>query len=155
MDKFGEPADLSGAVVNLPSFVKNLLIELPGRHGELVVIGAADSSEARIQRDIETVLADPHFRVFDLRGAPDIRGIGALATDIGDAVRLLLIDDKTAQRWLGRLARAFLDNKEQIVFNEGSIERPRGRSVVIVQYGATEIADVPPILREPIVQFIA
>lgn len=146
---------MSGAVASLPSFVKNLLIELPARHGELVVIGAADASEARIQRDIETVLADPHFRVFDLRGAPDIRGIGALATDIGNAVRLLLIDDKTAQGWLGRLARAFLDNKKEIVFNEGSIERPSGRSIVIVQYGATEIADVPPILREPIVQFIA
>lgn len=155
VNEFAHPAGLGGAVASLPAFVKRTLADLTPHLAELVVIGAADASVERVERDLEAVLADKEFRVFDLRGAPELRGVGALATDIGDAVRLLLIDGKTAPNWIHRLTRACLDGKECVVFEQGRIDRPEGRSVVIVQYGAREIEDLAPILREPIVQFIA
>src|SRR5205823_2730609 len=80
----------------------------------------------RAGRDIEAALADSRFRVFDLRGASDRTGIGALATDVGTAVRLLLIDGETAPAWLERLVRAVLDDRDRIEFAEGSVDRPPG-----------------------------
>ncbi|MBU0943780.1 MAG: FRG domain-containing protein, partial [Proteobacteria bacterium] len=148
------PAGLGGPVADLPSFIKGLLIELPTRLAELVVIGADDAREGRVQHDIEAVLGDSSFRVFDLRGATDLNGVAALATDVADVVRLLLVDDATAQGWLHGLARAVLDEKECIEFKEGWVERQKGRSIVVVHYGAKEIQDFAPILRELIVQFI-
>jgi hypothetical protein len=132
-----------------------LVKELSPALSELVVLGAADAGAARVERDIETVLNCEGLCVFDLRGAVDRKGLGALASDVGDAVRLLLVDAETATGWLGRLVRAFLDGKERIEFPEGWVPRPLGRPIVIVYYGAREIGELPPILREPIVQFIA
>jgi hypothetical protein len=140
---------------DLPAYVSRLLGDLTPHLAELVVIGAADAAEERVRRDIEALLGDQGFRVFDLRGASDTRGIGALAADIGDAVRLLLVDRHTAGSWLRRLTRAFLDGTDRIVFEGGWVERSPRRSIVIVWYGAAEIADLPPLLREPIVQFVA
>lgn len=155
VDEARRKLGLGGAVAALPTFVASLLAELPGRHAELVVIGAAEATAERVQNDIKALLADGRFRVFDLRGAPDVRGVGALATDVGDAVRMLLIDQATASGWIGRLARSFLDGRNRIEFAQGWVERPPDRSIVIVQYGAVEIDDLAPIIREPIVQFIA
>ncbi|MGB5761567.1 MAG: FRG domain-containing protein [Sedimenticolaceae bacterium] len=150
-----KPAGLGGSVADLPEFVASLLDELTPRLAELVVIGAADASEERVGRDIEAALGDRRFCVFDLRGATDIRGEGALATDVGKMVRLLMIDGTTATEWLQRLTRAFLDGNHRITLAEGWVERPRDRSIVVVHYGAKGIGDLAPILREPIVQFIA
>ena len=142
-------------MTDLLRFISELLAELPSYHAELVVIGAADAGDERVTRDIELFMEDDRFRVFDLRGGPEMRGIGALATDIDDdAVRLLLVDNNTATSWLDRLTRAFLDRKHRIEFKEGWVERPQGRSIVIIWYGATTIADLPPLLREPVVQFV-
>jgi hypothetical protein len=151
----GRPPGLGGPVSDLPTYVMTLLAELSPDLAEFVVIGAADASAERVQRDLEAALRDTQFRLFDLRGASDDRGIGALAADIGDAVRLLLVNGDTARTWLNRLAQAFLDGDERIMFERGWVARPRGRSVVVVWYGAVEIGDLEPILTEPIVQFIA
>ena len=147
-------SEVSTVMTDLLTFISNVLADLPSYHAELVVIGAADASDERVTRDIELFMDDERFRVFDLRGAQDIRGIGALSVDVGDAVRALLVDNKTATSWLDRLTRAFLDRKNQINFKEGQVERPNGRSIVIIWYGATNIEDLPPLLREPIVQFV-
>ncbi len=155
IDECERPAGRGGAAPDLPSFIKSVLVDLTPDLAELVVIGAADASEERVERDIEAVLGEGGFRVFDLRGAADIRGIGALATEVGEAVRVLLINGETATGWLDRLTRAFLDGKDRSAFKEGFVERPRGRSIVVICYGATEIGDLTPMLREPVVQFIA
>jgi len=128
----GGGSGVAGEVINLPGFVSVLLADLTPRPAELVVIGAADSEDGRVERDIESVMSDGRFCVFDLRGAPDVRGVGALASEVGDAVRLLLVDGRTAAPWRERLARAFLDGDDGIDFGVGRVERPRGRSVVIV-----------------------
>lgn len=101
------------------------------------------------------LISDQRFCVFDLRGAPNICGIGALADDIGDAVRLLLVDRHTEGSWLHHLVWAFLDGSERINFEVGWVERLQSQSIVIIWYGATDITDLPAILREPIVQFVA
>lgn len=147
-------SEVPRVMTDLLTFISKVLADLPPYHAELVVIGAADASDERVARDIELFMDDQRFRVFDLRGAQDVRGIGALSVDIGDAVRLLLVDNNTATSWLDRLTRAFLDRKDRINFKEGLVERPEGRSIVIIWYGATNIADLPPLLREPIVQFV-
>lgn len=146
---------MPGGVTDLRAYVSRLLADLTPHLAELVVIGAADATDERVKRDIEAVIGDQRFRVFDLRGAPDTRGVGALASDIGDAIRLLLVDKHTATSWLHRLTRAFLDGNDRVNFEGGWVERSRGRSIVIVWYGAVEVADFPQILREPIVQFVA
>ena len=147
-------SDVPKLMADLPAFISGVLADLPARHAELLVIGAADASDERVMRDIEALTDDKRFRVFDLRRSPNIRGIGALATDIGDAVRVLLVDIDTETKWLQRLTRAFLDGRNQIEFAEGSVERRQGQGIVIVWYGATDIAHLPSILREPIVQFV-
>jgi hypothetical protein len=141
-------------MTDLPTFISKVLADLPSYHAELVIIGAPYASDERVMRDIEVFMDDERFRVFDLRGANDVQGVGALSVDIGGTVRLLLVDDNTATSWLDRLTRAFLDRKDRIDFKEGWVERPKGRSIVIIWYGATNIADLPPMLREPIVQFV-
>jgi len=146
---------LGGAVASLPAYVMRLLKELSPNLSELVVVGAADAGAARVARDIETALDYGGLCVFDLRGAVDRKGLGALATDVDVAVRLFLVDADTATGWLGRLVRAFLDGKDGIEFPEGWVARPSGRPIVIVYYGAQEIGGLPRILQDPIVQFIA
>jgi hypothetical protein len=84
---------------------------------------------------------------------PYVRGVGALAADVGEAVRLLLVDTDTSQEWLHRLARTFLDGGDRIEFAEGWVARPPGRSIVVLYYGATAIDDLPSLLGEVIVQF--
>jgi hypothetical protein len=118
-----------------------------------VVIGRSHSTDEQVDDDAVAILSDDRFRVFDLRGAPDVRGVGALATEVGEAVRLLLVDADTSEEWLHRLARAFLDGQDRIEFAEGSVEHPLGRSIVVVHYGAATIEDLPWFLREVIVQF--
>ena len=135
--------------------VSVLLDELPRTVLKLVAIGARDASDERVSRDIEAALADSRFRVFDLRGATDRTGIGALATDVGTAVRLLFIDGETASAWLERLVRAVLDDRDRIEFAEGWVDRPPGSSFVIVHYGAAGMADLlPPLAQAPIMEFI-
>ena len=141
-------------MTDLVTFISKVLADHPSYQAELVVIGAADDSDERVTADIVAFLAERRFSVFDLRGAEDIKGVAALSSDAGDAVRLLMVDKSTATSWLDRLARAFLDRKDRIDFNEGWVERPAGRSIVVIWYGATNIADLPPLLRAPIVQFV-
>jgi hypothetical protein len=155
VDEGARKPGLGGAVAELPAYVMGLLGELSPELAELVIVGAANARADRVERDIKAILDDGRLRVFDLRGAPNPRGIGALATDVGDAVRLLLVDAGTATGWIERLARAFLDGKERIAFAEGWVERRSGQPIVILYYGASEIVGLPEILREPIVQFIA
>jgi hypothetical protein len=155
VDEVARKPGPGGAVAELPAYVMGLLAELTPELAELVIVGAANARADRVDRDILAVLADGRLQVFDLRGAPDRRGIGALATDVGGAVRVLLVDADTATGWLERLARAFLDGKERIAYAEGWVERRPGQPIVVVYYGASEIGELPEILREPIVQFIA
>lgn len=141
-------------MTDLLTFISKVLADLPPYHAELVVIGAADASEERVTRDMELFMDDERFRVFDLRGAQDVFGIGALSTDIGDTIRVLLVDNNTATTWLERLTRSFLDRKDRIDFKEGWVERHKGRSIVVMFYGASDITHLPGLLREPIVQFV-
>ena len=141
-------------MTDLIEFISKVLADLPTYYAELVVIGAADASDERVTRDIELFMDDERFRVFDLRGAQDVRGIGALSTDIGEAVRVLLVDSNTSTTWLERLTRSFLDKKDRIDFKEGWVERPKGRSIIVMFYGAKNITELPGLLREPIVQFV-
>ena len=141
-------------MTDLIEFISKVLADLPPYYAELVVIGATDASDERVTRDIELFMDDERFRVFDLRGAQDIRGIGALSTDIGEAVRVLLVDSNTSTTWLERLTRSFLDKKDRIDFKEGWVERPKGRSIIVMFYGAKNITELPGLLREPIVQFV-
>ena len=135
--------------------VSELLDDLPASVTRLIAYGARDVTDERVERDIEAALGNPRFRVFDLRGAPDMRGIGALATDIGEAVRLLLIDAETSEGWLHQLVRASLDGRERIEFAQGWVELPPEQRVVAVYYGATTIEDMPRALADVlIVQFI-
>ncbi len=141
-------------MTDLLEFISKIIADVPPYYAELVVIGAADPSDERVTRDIELFMDDERFRVFDLRGAPDVRGMGALSTDIGEAVRVLLVDSHTSTMWLDRLTRSFLDKKDRIDFKEGWVERPKGRSIIVMFYGAKNITELPGLLRKPIVQFV-
>jgi hypothetical protein len=132
---------------------------VPPRLGRLIVIGARDAAAERVDGDINDALFDPRyrdrFRVFNLRGAPDDRAIAALAVEIGHPVRLLLVDSETSPGWLARLVRAVLDGADRVEFAHGWVPLPPERSVVIVYYGATSLADLPPPFAEvPIMQFV-
>jgi hypothetical protein len=135
--------------------VSELLDELPPSLAQLIAFGARDAADDRVERDIQAALGNPRFRVFDLRGARDLNGIAALATAIGGAVRLLLVDAETSQEWLGRLVHASLDGRERIEFAQGWVDLPAEQRVVVVYYGANSIADMPPALADVlIVQFV-
>lgn len=141
-------------MTDLLTFISKIIADVPPYYAELVVIGVADASDERVTGDTELFMDDERFRVFDLRGAQDVRGVGALSTDIGDTIRVLLVDNNTATTWLDGLTRSFLDKKDRIEFKEGWVERPKGRSIIVMFYGATNITHLPGLLREPIVQFV-
>ena len=141
-------------MTDLLTFISKIIEDAPPYYAELFVIGVADASDERVMRDTELFMDDERFRVFDLRGAQDVRGIGALSVDIGGTIRVLMVDNNTSTTWLDRLTRSFLDKKDRIEFNDGWVERPKGQSIVVMFYGATNITELPRLLREPIVQFV-
>ena len=131
--------------------MSELLDDVPPSVTQLIALGVRDAADERVEQDIQAALNNPRFRVFDLRGARDVNGIAALATDIGEAVRLLFVDAETSQEWLGRLVRASLDRRERIEFAQGWVELPADQQVVVVCYGAATIADMPRALADVLI----
>jgi hypothetical protein len=131
------------------------LADLPSSLARLVAFGARTATDERVDDDIAAALGDPLFRVFDLRGGSDGRAIGALAADVGEAVRLLLVDSSSSTGWLGQLVRAVLDERDRVEFAEGWVELPPERSIVVVYYGATSIDELPEALvHVDVLQFV-
>lgn len=143
--------DDAGSTTELPAFIMSVLDDLPDDLGELVVIGVAEDTDERVTRDVEVFLADARLRVFDVRGAADVVCVGALATEVGQAVRVLLVNGASADAWLRGLTRAALNGDHRIEFAQGFVERPPGMSIVIVYYGAADISELPECLAEQLI----